>query len=199
MSAQGDASTQGKAPSPPPPQFLLCFYNLWLEAVQHSILSSVAVAVVQRGSRNNCVPCRGCLNCWNKLPSPPHSSSTTTHTHVHTHFPLPLSSHQLRQFPVGGLSVRDTEEHAIYLGNNHFTRHHTHRQCRVKSPGSSGASWAALVFSFVPPLNWYWMVPQRDTACITVGAALNHSLDRIGSRDLSQQLRFHFIRCISLH
>lgn len=125
--------------------------------------------------------------------------STYTHTHTYTHLPLPLSSHQLRQFPVGGLSVRDTEEHAIYLGNNHFTRHHTYRQCRVKSPGSSRASWAAPVFSFVPPLNWYWMVPQRDTACITVGAVLNHSLDRIGSRDLSQQLRFHFIRCISLH
>lgn len=28
MSAQGDASTQGRAPSPPPPQILLCFYNL---------------------------------------------------------------------------------------------------------------------------------------------------------------------------
>lgn len=170
MSAQGDASTQGKAPSPPPLLFLLCFYNLWLEAVQYSILSSVAVAVVQRGSRNNCVPCRGCLNCWNKLLSPP-----TPHPQ-HTHAPSSSSLLPPTQtIPCGGLSVRDIQEHAIYLGNNHFTRHHTYRQCRVKSPGSSGASWAAPVFSFVPSLNWYWMVPQRDTGYITVGAALNHS------------------------
>ena len=199
---RGEASTQGRAPSSLPLRFLLCFYNLWLEAVQHSILSSVAVAVVQRGSRNNCVPCRGCLNCWNKLLIPPPTPLTQlyTHTHACAHTSSPSSLLPPAQtIPCGGLSVRDTEEHAIYLGNNHFTRHHRYRQRRVKSPGSSGASWAAPVFSFVPPLNWYWMVPQRDTACITVGAALNHSLDRIGSRHLSQQLRLHFICCISFH
>lgn len=195
MSTQGDVSMQGKAPSPPLPWFLLCFYNLWLEAVQHSILSSVAAAVVQKGSRNNCVPRWGCLNCWSKLLSPP---TPHPHTCVHTFLFLP-SSHQLKTIPYGGLSVRHIQEHAIYLVNNHFARHHTYRQCRVKSPGSSGASWAAPVFSFVPPLNWYCMVPQRDTGCITVRVALNHSLDRIGSRDLSQQLQFHFIRCISFH
>lgn len=185
MSAQGDASTQGRAPSPPPPQILLCFYNLWLEAVLHSILSSVAVAVVQRGNRNNCVPCRGCLNCWNKLQPLIHRR------HMHARTPQP-SSHRLRQLPIGlFLSVRDHEEHAIYLGNNHFTRRQAYRQCRVKSLGSAaGAPWAAPVFNFVPPPNWYWMVSQRGAGCITVGAALNHSLDRTGSRDSSQQLQF---------
>lgn len=103
---RGEASTQGRAPSLLPLRFLLCFYNLWLEAVQHSILSSVAVAVVQRGSRNNCVPCRGCLNCWNKLLIPPTPlPQLYTHTHAcmrtHAHLPLPPSSHQLRRFPVG--------------------------------------------------------------------------------------------------
>lgn len=184
MRAQGDANTQGKAPLPPPLWFLLCLYNLWLEAVQHSILSSVAVAAVQRGSRNNCVPCRGCLNCWNKLLSPP--TSHPQYTCMHTHPSLSSLLLQTQTIPCGCLSVRDPEEHVIYLGNNHFTRHHTYRQCRVKSPGPSKASWAALVFSFVPPLNWYWIVPQWDTGCITVGTALDHSLDRIGSRDLSQ-------------
>lgn len=95
---RGKPARRGKAPLPPPPRFLLCFYNLWLEAVQHSILSSVAVAVVQRGSRNNCVPCRGCLNCWNKLLSPPQHliHNTLTHTHSCSHtfplFPPPTSS-----------------------------------------------------------------------------------------------------------
>lgn len=89
MSAQADASTQGRAPSPHPPQILLCFYNLWLEAVLHSILSSVAVAVVQRGNRNNCVPCRGCLNCWNKLLSPPTPHPQKTYACTHTSAFLP--------------------------------------------------------------------------------------------------------------
>lgn len=83
MSAQGDASARGKAPSS---WFRLCFYNLWLEVVQHSIWSSVAVAVVQRGSRNNCVPCSCRLNCWNKLLSPtPHPQQTHAPTHSCTH------------------------------------------------------------------------------------------------------------------
>lgn len=99
MSAQGDASMRGKAPLPPLLWFLLCLYNLWLEAVQHSILSSVAVTVVQRGSRNNCVPCRGCLNCWNKLLSPP--TSHPQYTCMRTPPPPPPSSYQLRLFPVG--------------------------------------------------------------------------------------------------
>lgn len=197
MSARGEASTQGKAPSPPPLRFLLCFYNLWLEAVQHSILS-LWQSLWYRGEVEIIVFLAEAVWIVEINYLAPQLLIHNTHTNTHT-LPLPPSSHQLRQFPAGGLSVRDTEEHAIYLGNNHFTRHHTYRQCRVKSPGSSGASCAAPVFSFVPPLNWYWMVPQRDTACITVGAALNHSLDRIGSRDLSQQLRFHFIRCISFH
>lgn len=186
MSAQGDASTQGRAPSPPPLQILLCFYNLWLEAVLHSILSSVAVAVVQRGSRNNCVPCRGCLNCWNKLLSPPtpHPQNTYAFTHISAFIPLTQTTPYRAFF----LSVRDHEEHAIYLGNNHFTRRQAYRQCRVKSLGS--APWAAPVFSFVPPPNWYWMVSQRGAGCITVGAAPNPSLDRTGSRDSSQQLQF---------
>lgn len=115
---RGMPARRGRLPlSSPPPRFLLCFYNLWLEAVQHSILSSVAVAVVQRGSRNNCVPCRGCLNCWNKLLSPP------THHLQHT-CTLSPSSHLTQTIPRGGLSVRNTEEHAIYLGNNHHKTSH---------------------------------------------------------------------------
>lgn len=201
---RGKPARRGKLPHRLQPRFLLCFYNLWLEAVLHSILSSVAVAAVQWGSRNNCVPCRGCLNCWNKLLSHPtsHLQHVRTHTHICMQAPTPSASLLLppaQTTPCGGLSVTDAEEHAIYLGNNHFTRHHTYRQCTVKSPGSSGASWAAPVFSFVPPPNWYWMVPQRDTAFITVGATLNHSLDRIGSRDLSQQLQPHSICCTSFH
>lgn len=179
MRAHGDASTRGKAPLPPPLWFLLCLYNLWLEAVQHSILSSVAVAAVQRGSRNNCVPCRGCLNCWNKLLSPP--TSHPQYTCMCTRPSPPAQT-----IPCGCLSVRDPEEHVIYLGNNHFTRHHTYRQCRVESPGSSQASWAAPVFSFAPALNWYCSVPQCAIGCIKAGTASNDCINRIGSRDLSQ-------------
>lgn len=46
---KGEPARWGELPHRLQLRFLLCFYNLWLEAVQHSILSSVAVAVVQRG------------------------------------------------------------------------------------------------------------------------------------------------------
>lgn len=44
---RGKPARRGKLPHCLQPRFLLCFYNLWLEAVLHSILSSVAVAAVQ--------------------------------------------------------------------------------------------------------------------------------------------------------
>lgn len=157
-SAQGLVSGQERAPLPLPDcEFLPGFYNLWLEAVQNSILSCAAV-VPQMGRWNNCAPCWGCLNCWNKLLSPP---PHLQHTHIN-----PCSSWGL---PVGGLSVRSTKEGGIYLGNNHFAVSHTQMRRRGNSPWSSATSWAAPLWSFVPPLNWYWMAPWRDSLHHGVG------------------------------
>lgn len=191
MSARGDAGTQGTAPSAPPPQILLCFYNLWLEAELHSILSCAAVAVVQRGSRNNCVPCRGRRNCWNKLLSPPtpHPQNTYACTHAAAFLSPPTDSDS----SLWGFCLLETTKSMRFTSVIIVSQDITHSGSAEWNPLGQllEPPWAAPVFfSFVPPFNWYWMASQRGTGSIAVGATLNHSLDRIGSRDSLQQLQF---------
>lgn len=130
---------------------------------------------------NNCAPCWGGLNCWNKLLSPlPHLQ----HSHINPCAP----PHPVPEGSLWGGCRLEARRKAEFTWVIIISLYHTHTRGAGEIPPGRLQPPGLLQFGalFLHSIDIGWRL--GETVFITVGATLNHSLDRTGSEDLSQHL-----------